>query len=212
MLYSTCAARYHGASCAVHAGAPYLQACSVRPPATQAPLTAPATAVAFVTACWASATCCIDMKHRLQIAQGVGPHLPSCSQVSTPVASSHTQRLVVTVFVHMRSVELQSGDVLQDPGARGVLGVTTRPPGRMWPVLVPCAVHMLKLPLGTYGTAGEVPGTLVRLARLHVGSKPAHQSHNRRTTRARDSATMQTVEVNGCSCTIPRKVMLRVLP
>jgi hypothetical protein len=45
-------------------------------------------------------------------------------------------------------------------------------------VLVPCAVQRLKLPLGTYGTAGELPGTLVRLPRLHVGSKPAHQSQH----------------------------------
>lgn len=97
--------------------ATHLQASSVRPPATQAALKASATAVAFVTACWESANCCIARKHCLQIAQGVGPHLPSCSQVSIPVVSSHTQRLVVTVFVHMRSVELQSGDVLQPVGS-----------------------------------------------------------------------------------------------
>jgi hypothetical protein len=91
----------------------------------------------------------MDRKHRLQTAQGVKPQRPSCSHVSMPVASSHTQRLVVTVLLHIRSVELQSGVVRQDPGASGVLGRTTKPPGRTRPVLVPCAVHRLKLPLGT---------------------------------------------------------------
>jgi hypothetical protein len=92
------------------------------------------------------------------------------------VVSSHTQRLVVVVKVHMRSVELQSGVVLHWPSHRGLLAATTRPPGMMRPVLVPWAEHRLKLPLGTYGTAGELPGTVVRLPRLHVGSNPATQS------------------------------------
>lgn len=127
----------------------YLHASRVRPPATHAALKASATAVELVTNFWESATRCISTKQRLQMAQGVGPQAPSCSQASTPVVSSHTQRLVVVVNVHMRSVELQSGVVLQEPGARGVLGATTRPPGMMRPVLVPCAVHRLRLPRGT---------------------------------------------------------------
>jgi hypothetical protein len=79
----------------------------------------------------------------------------------------------------MRSVELQSGVVLQSPGDKGAtpwaFGTTTRPPGRMRSVFVPCTVHRLKLPLGTYGTAGLVPGIKVRLARLQVDSNPAYE-------------------------------------
>jgi hypothetical protein len=45
-------------------------------------------------------------------------------------------------------------------------------------VLVPCMVQYDQLPRGTYGAAGELPGMVVRLPRLQVGSNPAAQQHN----------------------------------
>ena len=151
----------------------HLQVSRVRPPATQAALKAAATAVELITDCCVCARPCMATKQRLHTAQGVGPQEPSCSQESSPVASLHTQRRVWVTEVHMRSVLLQSAVTLHVPAASGALAVTTNPPGTILPVLVPCAVHRLRLPLGTYGTAGELPGTVVRLPRLQVGSKPA---------------------------------------
>jgi len=89
------------------------------------------------------------MMQRLQMAHGVGPQDPSCSQSSVPVLGLHTQRRVVVTEVHMRSVLLQSAVTLQVPSARKVLGGTTKPPGMILPVLVPCTVQRLRLPLGT---------------------------------------------------------------
>lgn len=150
----------------------HLHVSRLRPPATHAALNAAATAVELVTDCCAFARSDIAIKQRLQMVHGVGPQLPSVSQVSCPLLASHTQRLVGANEVHIMSVLLQSAVTLQVPGARGVLGATTRPPGMILPVLVPSAVQRLKFPRGTQGAAGELPGTVVRFPRLQVGSKP----------------------------------------
>lgn len=48
-------------------------------------------------------------------------------------------------------------------------------------MLVPCIEHREKFPSGTYGAAGELPGMVVMLPRLHVGSKPAGSAGEDRT-------------------------------
>lgn len=63
----------------------YLQASTLRPPATHAPRKACATAVEFVTEACAEARLRIAVKQVLQVAQGVGPHEPRVSQLSRPV-------------------------------------------------------------------------------------------------------------------------------
>lgn len=173
---------------------PHLQVSKLRPADRQAVFTASATAVALVTDCCETATPCIATKQRLQMAQGVGPHDPISSQASMPVASLHTQRLLVLVKEHMRSVELQSGVVLQAPAVRLVPAGTTSPPGMTRPVLVPCAAHRLRLPRGTYGAAGELPGTVVELPRLHVGSKPAGRRQHGRVTQAGQNNSHSLIE------------------